>query len=380
MTGSHEVGGSIPPGSTRDQTPRAPFGAPRRLLLGLLLAPPLAALAYAAFVLDAGVWCKADTPQDGVCTWGYWIARLQWWPFGRTQDLGWLPSWLVRDLGFRVVHPSFWIAATWAGAVTVGAALVAPGAGPRRRASLPWLVGVTVLAVFVVPEVVHPVVADLLGGPASPYVALPWPLALAGSVVLLGFVLFLTAARGRIFCSALCPYGALASTLGAFLEGATVRGRLVGRLRALPRVVLVIAVAVAGVKLASTRGLGGPEPRVVEHGYRVAVVLGGMGFVGLACAPLLGPRIWCRVLCPLGGALDLTARRFPSTAVRKATGDCGACSVCSTACTMGIDVAEVVSRGDVTAAEGPCIDCGFCVDACPEGALELVRLSTGSRS
>ena len=370
------------------------MGSPRRFFLGVVAASLLATMAYAAFVLGTGVWCKADTPQDGVCTWGYWLARLQWWPFARTQALGWLPSWLVRDLGFAVVHPTFWISAAWASVVAIGGVVVGlRHRGTHRAARIPFLVLATVLGIFVLPEIVGPLFLDRSERLAG--LALPWPLRLesgldgprlAGSMggagawilgggVVTGAVLGSAVRRGRSFCSTGCPYGALASTLGVLFEGATVRGRLPSRLRGLSVVLLVVATVVTGLQLAGMWGVsGGPDDGLVSHGYRVGVVLGGMGFVGFAGAPLLGPRVWCRWLCPLGGALDLVARRFPSVAVRRSGADCAGCSSCSTACTMGIDVASVVERGDLTNEDGPCISCGFCVDACPEDALALVQL------
>jgi NAD-dependent dihydropyrimidine dehydrogenase PreA subunit len=360
--------------------------------------PVLIGVAYTLFVLDAGVWCKADTPQDGVCTWGYWIARLQWWPFARTQDLGWFPSWLVRDLGFRVVHPRFWIAALWAGSVTLGAGLVVwRSPGEQRRARLATLVPFTVVGIFVLPELIAPLLVDrperLLA------VALPWPLAVeslvdgpvaAGSSAAAGAWIGLGLAvsgiamplhvlrHGRRFCSAFCPYGAIASTLGVVFEPATIRGAWARRLQGLGVLVLIAAIVVTGYLLADGWGPTqlGPGRGVVAHGYRTVVLLGGLGVVGLGLAPLLGPRIWCRWLCPLGSAMDLLARRFPAVAVRRVgSSSCDGCASCSSSCIMGIEVADVVKQDrDVTNAEGPCIQCGLCVDACPDGALVLVQL------
>ena len=400
MTGSHEVGGSIPPGSTRHETPRKPAKAPRRFLLGAPVAFVLILGAYAAFVLDAGVWCKADTPSDGVCTWGYWVARLQWWPFGRTQPLGWVPSWLVRDLGFSVVHPSFWLAALWSCAVVAGAAIRVGGSSPGLRRRLLFLATSTLLGVFVLPGVVGPLLLDrperlqalvlpwpllldsMVDGPAvggGTMAAVAW-LALGAGVSLVALPLYVLR-DGRRFCAVVCPYGALAETVGAAFASATVRWRPLERLRPLPSAVLVIAVVATVWRLHAAWGGGGPGPsemaRDVDHAYRVVVVLGALGVVGFGLSPLLGPRIWCRFLCPLGGAMDLLARVAPAVAVRR-DGDCSGCGDCTLACSMGLDVEAVVRDGDLTNRSGPCIQCGDCVDACPDGVLSLVPLPTRS--
>jgi len=73
-------------------------------------------------------------------------------------------------------------------------------------------------------------------------------------------------------------------------------------------------------------------------------------------------RLFCSVLCPLGGALGLFAR---CSLVRVAHEDslCDACGACTRVCPTGIDLAK---KDWLTVSD--CIQCKRCISVCPTGA------------
>jgi polyferredoxin len=83
-------------------------------------------------------------------------------------------------------------------------------------------------------------------------------------------------------------------------------------------------------------------------------------------ASLFVERPWCRYACPLGAATGLVSKLSP-VYLKRESGACKSCAICTKACPMGLPVhtADTIKSQD-------CIGCLECVGDCPrEGALEL---------
>jgi polyferredoxin len=95
------------------------------------------------------------------------------------------------------------------------------------------------------------------------------------------------------------------------------------------------------------------------------ITVGFWVFVGTVVAAVIGDRVWCRYLCPLGAIIGLVSR-IGLIRVQRDGLSCIGCKRCSTRCPMHI---QVHKESRVTSTS--CNMCLNCVDVCPsQGALE----------
>jgi MauM/NapG family ferredoxin protein len=89
---------------------------------------------------------------------------------------------------------------------------------------------------------------------------------------------------------------------------------------------------------------------------------------------LLGRRLWCRALCPLGALLALVARFSPLK--RRVRSDlCTHCHLCRKSCPMG-----AVEEDELKTAQGECFECRICTAVCPERAVSFQVGRAGGRT
>jgi ferredoxin len=204
--------------------------------------------------------------------------------------------------------------------------------------------------------------------------ALPWAAAL--------LVVCLVFPRG--FCGYLCPFGTLFDLvdwavgrrasrcrvqrrggwvhlkyylLGGTLVAAAGGVLLSGFVAAIPVLTRGLAFTLAPVQMGLLRGWYLVPPMNAGHTVSLALFLVTLGLV------LLGPRFWCRCVCPSGAVFSLaTVLRLTE---RKVTPACIACGRCVAACPFD------AIRPDFTTRPRECTFCQTCGGACPVGAIQF---------
>ena len=168
----------------------------------------------------------------------------------------------------------------------------------------------------------------------------------------IGFLLILTLALGRVFCSWICPFGTLLDFLGKF----SVMILNVKR-RELPEVVkdrnikygvligfLAIAVLLGRCAFCDLCPMGTFYRSVGPYMYSfpallIFSVLMLLAIVGIAI--IYSPRAWCKFLCPLGAFIALVDHgSWKGSRVQLPTHSCIECRQCEAQCPMEIPIMD----------------------------------------
>jgi len=171
----------------------------------------------------------------------------------------------------------------------------------------------------------------------------------------------------RVFCSHVCPVGALLDVVG--IASRRRSGPPMPKLRFIKYSLLASAVlcAVFGLGLA---GLVTPMPLLVRGLRAGADVLDGTSRASSVWLVVLGvilllslvrKRFWCNVLCPSGALLSLVSRF--SLFKRVKTDACVRCGRCVDVCDF-----DAIRTDDFTTT-ADCAYCGACRAVCPADAI-----------
>ena len=219
-----------------------------------------------------------------------------------------------------------------------------------------------------------------------------------------GFVA-LAAFMGRVFCSHVCPLGALLDVTDRWIaptRRAATNAVRFRRMRATRYWVLAVLVgaAIVGVNLlgyvdpivlltrfaaslfhplllvserlglAALRPVASAFDRLPAATHQVPLrsfdgTLGTMALLGAVLGlSRLGARFWCRALCPLGGLLAWIGRWAPFR--RQVSDRCDSCRICVASCPVG-----AIGADGVATDREACIVCLSCVHVCPRGAVKF---------
>ncbi len=97
----------------------------------------------------------------------------------------------------------------------------------------------------------------------------------------------------------------------------------------------------------------------------LGVTIGFVVFIVVVLASLIGDRVWCRYLCPLGAIIGIVGK-IGFMRVQREPDKCINCKLCTRKCPMHI---QVHAKGRVLSSE--CNSCLNCVNVCPSpGALD----------
>lgn len=150
-------------------------------------------------------------------------------------------------------------------------------------------------------------------------------------------------------------YWLLVATLVAALLGVL----LSGYVAAIPVATRGFVLVLGPAQLAFLKHSGMVRP--VSWDYWLSVAL----FVSVIGLGLLGPRFWCRYVCPSGATFSLFS--LARLRERRATSECTRCGKCVAACPF-----DAIRADGFTTRIGDCALCGTCRAACPVAAIEYV--------
>jgi ferredoxin len=199
-------------------------------------------------------------------------------------------------------------------------------------------------------------------------------------------VLLLTIALGRVFCSWICPFGTLHHFISWAFGRWTTRQRIeVNRYRGSYAIKYVILIAMLVAAVFGSLQIGLLDPIATIHRsftvgvmpalqtaapgrfgdariYQLAWVIGAMLLV-LVGLDLVIPRMFCRVLCPLGALLGALAR-FSLWRIERDSNKCTSCGLCVAHC-------EGACEPDKSLRKAECVVCFNCIEDCPHEALRF---------
>jgi ferredoxin-type protein NapH len=95
------------------------------------------------------------------------------------------------------------------------------------------------------------------------------------------------------------------------------------------------------------------EPSVLAYSGSIIILLLGLEY--------FFPRLWCKVLCPVGKTYGLF-NKISLIRLKFVEGECGECNLCEQLCYMNVKIARYIDRPDLR--DTNCIYCGRCVEGC----------------
>ncbi len=323
------------------------------------------------------------------------------------------PRTLLGTLAVSAATPSFWYTLAYSLVIVwFGVRRIRRRATPYVTAQTLTLMGIQVLPLFLLPEVLLPLLGahGLLPGPLADALfpvadyghgreywraygfILAWPLnvynvftheplwAWIGIGAVQTFVLLPLGvwAYGKgFYCGWICSCGALAETLGDDQRTKMPHGERWNRANLAGQVLLAVAfvllaLRVVGWILPGDDAISRIFDGLLLPGWKWGVDVALAGVLGYGVYFWFSGRVWCRFLCPLAALLHVYAR-FSRFAIVAEKSKCISCNQCTSVCHMGIDVMATAQRGEPMR-DPECVRCSACVHACPTGVLQFAQV------
>ncbi len=206
-----------------------------------------------------------------------------------------------------------------------------------------------------------------------------------GSLILFGLLFVSSVAIGRVFCSWVCPGGAL----GDIVAGARPRRLRRDRVHWIKYLVWAPWLATILLLFNGAGGVSGIDPLYsTEAGFSaaslshlIAYLLVVLIFLALMFA--IGKRAPCHTICWMAPFMILgrslgNALRLPGLRLAADPDACIHCGKCSPACPMSLEVQRMAERGVMDHTD--CILCAECIDICPKKVISYRWKRSGRSS
>jgi polyferredoxin len=202
------------------------------------------------------------------------------------------------------------------------------------------------------------------------------------NLVIFGSLILTVVVAGSFFCGWICPLGTIQQAVIGFRRWLQKRVGLINsaakglgswsrHLAPLDRWLRYAKYLLLGWIIWGTIATGTMVFRDIDpwagiiNIAELGVSIGFVVFIVVVLASLIGDRVWCRYLCPLGAIIGIVGK-ISFMRVQREPDKCINCKLCTRKCPMHIQVHE---KGRILASE--CNSCLNCVNVCPSpGALE----------
>ena len=169
---------------------------------------------------------------------------------------------------------------------------------------------------------------------------------------------------GNAFCSKACWSGALfelAQPLSSKVRNPKVRNEVI----AFAYIGLLIVISSVASYLYN--------PAIFETSKRYWIIGENLAIltIGVTLSRYWGSRAYCRTFCPFITVSGLLSKYAIFKITPTKSESCTSCGCCNKKCPMLIDVRNAVKTNNRISHKS-CILCEQCVDACPEGCIQLV--------
>ncbi|MCE5311883.1 MAG: 4Fe-4S binding protein [Nitrospiraceae bacterium] len=186
---------------------------------------------------------------------------------------------------------------------------------------------------------------------------------------------------GRAFCGWLCPMDYI------FTLADRIRKWRVFNFRISPKAGYIVVIGFLGASFALGmpvftnyfshltnffRGITGAYFYVMDMPAELDVVIYSFAVIAaLFILELLFPRMWCRLLCPVGRVYGLF-NKVSRLRLKLNENQCLGCKACDSVCYMGVKVSEYVGKSEIR--DINCIYCGRCVESCNKTS-KLIKMN-----
>ena len=204
-------------------------------------------------------------------------------------------------------------------------------------------------------------------------------------------IVVLTIFLGRFYCGWICPLGTLQDWSAALRRSTSKKDIEINRYRPAYRLKYLILIAFLFMAVFGVLQVGLIDPLVllsrafatsvlpsIDRGSGWLFVTGrefDLGWIALLLviavliASYLMPRLWCKLLCPLGALLGLLSRWSVFHIIRKSP-SCSDCELCHAECTAGADPGIQLRKSE-------CMLLFNCLETCPPDALAFGPVDKG---
>ena len=196
------------------------------------------------------------------------------------------------------------------------------------------------------------------------------PAVLALNVIVIVAIVLLTFLFGRLYCSIICPLGILQDILSGigsmFKKNRFHWRRSIKWLRAVVCVAFFALICCGMIAVAGwiePYGTFGRMVTAATEGNSLTIAAAAALFVIIAVMALVGGRLWCNTVCPVGTILGVLSKYSLFRPVID-TSKCNGCTLCSRKCK-----ASCINPAEHRIDYSRCVVCFDCLKNCRQGAI-----------